>query len=101
MPTEYYFQCQQNILSAIPSVFYNTDKIENPNKQFYDEGIPLALKNTSEIFIIYQQNIISVFSNYPKVIVLNYKMYNFFRFNNHYINNLFLSNQKDGLSISK
>jgi hypothetical protein len=54
MPTEYYFQCQQNILSAIPSVFYNTDKIENPNKQFYDEGIPLALKNTSEIFIIYQ-----------------------------------------------
>jgi hypothetical protein len=54
MPTEYYFQCQQNILSAIPSVFYNSDKIENPNKQFYDEGIPLALKNTSEIFIIYQ-----------------------------------------------
>jgi len=54
MPIEYYFQCQQNILSAIPSVFYNTDKIENPNKQFYDEGIPLALKNTSEIFIIYQ-----------------------------------------------
>jgi hypothetical protein len=54
MPMEYYFQCQQNILSAIPSVFYNTDKIENPNKQFYDEGILLALKNTSEIFIIYQ-----------------------------------------------